>query len=143
MHRPRDESSKGRIVQGTCRPRDASSNGRIIKGALSPGDQKSQTELRDTLFRDASPHHRCHLRRSQELTVSKQNINQTARLVYKGISCANTGECVQNHCYNSPPRVPGYLGLRICSCSYKIFSAMGTYATNLVHSFASTFFCCH
>jgi hypothetical protein len=41
-HRPRDASSKGRIVQGTHRPRDASSKGLIVQGTHRPRDGSSK-----------------------------------------------------------------------------------------------------
>jgi hypothetical protein len=47
-HHPREASSKGHIVQGTCRPRDASSTGRIIHGTQCPRDKKSHTEFSGT-----------------------------------------------------------------------------------------------
>ncbi len=49
-HRPKDASSKGRIVQGTHRqgphcPRDASSRGSIVQGTHRPGDASSRGRI--------------------------------------------------------------------------------------------------
>ncbi len=44
-HRPRDESSKGRIVHGTHRPWEASSMGRIVHGTNRPWDESSKSRI--------------------------------------------------------------------------------------------------
>jgi hypothetical protein len=44
-HRPRDASSKGRIVQGTHRPRDTSSKVRVVQGTLRPRETSSKGNI--------------------------------------------------------------------------------------------------